>query len=135
MATELALERNDKAAIGSFKEIQDMIQAVFPGAQFGWTTSGTEKLRMAAERGVELPPALREAMKTLPSLLEGRYESGDDYVEFGLGYQEPVKCLYVTPRGGSPTLDRQLSELETRVGGTFVVSGEETNQLTNPGTP
>lgn len=133
MATEFALERNDKAAIGSFEELQTMIRGIFPGVQSGWTTSGPDKLKMAAERGIEFPPDLREALKTLPSLLEGRFESDGNCVEFGLGYEQPVMCLYVTPRGGSPALDQQLAELEARVGGTFVVSGEETNRLATPG--
>jgi len=133
MATELALERSDKAPIGSFDEVQSMIRDVFPSVQFGWTQSGQDKLSVAAERGFEFPPALRRSLETLPSLLEGQFDGDGSHVEFGLGYEEPVKCLYVTPHGDKTALQKQLWELEAKVGGKFVVSGEETNRLTNPG--
>jgi len=109
-----------------------MIREVFPTAQFGWTQSGQDKLRLAAERGIEFPPALRESLETLPPLLEGRFEGDGIFVEFFLGHEEPVKCLYVSPRINSPSLDQKFSELETKVGGTFVISGEETNRPTSP---
>jgi len=133
MATEYALERDEKAPIGSFDSVQSLIREVFPTVEFQWTQSGPDKLALAAERGIEFPPELREALKTLPSLLEGRFATDEALVEFGLGFQEPVRCLYVTPRGSSATLNQQLSKLEAKVGGKFVVSGEETNRLDNPG--
>ncbi len=129
MATELALERDDKGEIGSFAEVRAIIEAVFPEVQFGWTTSGLEKLRIAAERGIEFPPAMRASLEKLPSLLEGRAALADALVEFGLGYEEPVCCLYVTPRGDATDLAERLSALERAVGGQFVSSGEETNRI------
>lgn len=130
MATELALERADKCEIGGFDEVQTLIRSVFPDAQFGWTTSGPQKIQIAAERGIEFPPALRKSLETLPSLLEARAALGEALVEFGLGYEEPVRCIYVTIRGDSPDLDEKLSALEAAVGGQFVIRGEETNRIT-----
>jgi hypothetical protein len=132
MATELALERDDRQPIGTFDQVREIIQLIFPEARFGWATSGKEKLRIAAERGVDLPPALRKSLESLPSLLQGQADFGDATVEFGLGYLEPVPCLYVTPRGDSPQLDARLAALEAAVGGTYVISGEETNRLELP---
>jgi hypothetical protein len=130
MATELALERKDKSQIGSFAETQAIVQDVFPSVKFGWTTSGREKLHIAAERNIQLPPAIRESLENLPSLLEGMCEGDGWAVEFGLGYQEPVLCLYVTPRGDSDVLERGLSAIAAAVGGDYVISGNETNRLT-----
>lgn len=129
MPTELALERDDKGELGSFADVQALIRSVFPDARFGWTTSGPEKLRIAEERGIEFPPAMRKALETLPSLHEGRAALGDVFVEFGLGYEEPVRCLYVTPRGDAPDLDDKLSALKVAFGGQFVISDEETNRI------
>ena len=129
MATELALERDDKQAIGTFADVQAIIRAVFPDVQFGWTTSGEEKLRIAAQRGIDLPPAIRKSLETLPSLHEGRANLDEALVKFGLGGKEPVRCIYVMPRGQAPDLNDKLSALEAAVGGQFVTSGEETNRI------
>ena len=128
MATELALERNDKGEIGSFAEVQAIIRSVFADAQFGWTKSGLDKLRIADERGIELPEMIRKSLETLPSLRGGRAALDGALVEFGLGHHEPVCCLYVTPHGDAPDLEDKLSALESAVGGEFVISGEETNR-------
>ena len=128
MATEFALERSDKGVIGSFAEVQAMIRKVFPEVVFAWTTSGIEKLRIAEERGIVLPEAIRRSCETLPSLLEGQADLSGASVRFGLGYEEPVRCIYVQPSGDSSGLDAKLVALETAVGGKYVLSGKETNR-------
>src|SRR5262245_12625753 len=125
MATEYTLRQADGHPFGTFDQVQAMIRRLFPNVEFGWTTSGPEKLRMARERGIELPPPIRQALETLPSLLEGVAEGDDYHVTFGLGHQEPVPCLYVTPRGLAPEVDRGLAALEAEAGAQFKVSGEE----------
>src|SRR5947208_952836 len=74
MATEYTLRRADGRPFGSFAQVQALIRRLFPVVEFGWTTSGPEKIRQAAEHGIELPPQLREAVEKLPSLLEGAAE-------------------------------------------------------------
>ena len=64
-------------------------------------------------------------METLPSLLEGVAEGDEFCVTFGLGTEEPVSCLYVTPHGLAPELDRGLAALEAEAGVEFKVSGTE----------
>jgi hypothetical protein len=128
MATELALERSDDSPIGSFAEVQAIIKSIFPDVQFWWTTSGLEKLRIAAERKIEFPPAIRHNLEKLPSLLEGRVVGDGFMVEFGLGCKDPIWCLYVTPRGDGD--GGKLAELENIVGGHIVVSGEEKHRET-----
>jgi hypothetical protein len=132
MATELALEREDKGPLGRFAEVQAMIRKFFPEVVFGWTTSGQEKLRIAHERGITVPEAIRQSCERLPSLLEGQAEFGDAFVSFGLGYQEPVRCIYVEPRGDSVDFHERLAALESAVGGKFVISGQETNRVALP---
>ncbi len=128
MATEYALERKDKEPIGTFEQVQQLILSAFPTTRFYWTVPGAEKLRIAAERGIKMPPELEKVLQTLPSLHEGVYEDDEVLVSFGLGHKEPVMCLYIEPRGDSATLTSQLSALEVGAGGTLVVSGEETNR-------
>src|SRR5262249_3196864 len=101
-----------------------MIRLLFPSVQFGWTTSGPEKLQIAKERGIKFPPDLQEALKTLPSLLEGLAEGEGYHVTFGLGHQEPVSCLYVTPRGHAVELEYGLAALEAEAGSEFKISGD-----------
>jgi hypothetical protein len=125
MATEYTLRRADGQPFGSFAQVQALIRQWFPSVEFFWTTSGPEKIRLAEERGVKLPPHIRAWMETLPSLLEGVAESSEFHVTFGLGLDEPVACLYVTPRGMAPELDRGLAALEAVAGEEFKVSGAE----------
>jgi len=125
MATEFSLRRGDGAPLGTFEQVQALLRRLFPGVEFFWTTSGPEKLRLAAERGVELPEHIRRWIETLPSLLEGFVEGDDFSVAFGLGHEEPVRFLCVEPHGVSPELDRLLSALESEVGGELMVWGSD----------
>ncbi|MEM6855015.1 MAG: hypothetical protein AAF593_11465 [Planctomycetota bacterium] len=129
MATEFALERTDNKEIGSIVDVQAIICSIFPDTKFAWTTSGSEKLRLAAERGVELPSAIRKSLEKLPALLEGQAKFGEAVVQFGLGHQEPIYCVYVSHRGDAPKIKEKLSALEHAVGGKFVISGEEKNKM------
>ncbi|MBA4064245.1 MAG: hypothetical protein C0501_11125 [Isosphaera sp.] len=124
MATECTLRRADGRPFGSFAEVQALIHRLFPAVVFGWTTSGPDKLRIAKERGVEFPPVIRESLETLPSLLEGVAEGDGYHVTFGLGHEEPVACLYVTPRGNAPELGRGLTGLEAAAGARLELSGD-----------
>ena len=129
MATEYALERADASPIGSLDDVQALIRSVFDSVAFAWTQSGPDKLKLAEERGIEFPPALAKSLETLPSLLEGQAAGDNWQVSFGLGYSEPVMCLYLTPRDPGNALEKQLAALEAAIGGKIVVSGEETNRL------
>lgn len=123
MATEYTLERRDGRPFGRFHEVQALLRRAFPNVQFFWTTSGSEKMKLARQRGVDLPPAVREVLEQLPALLEG-VAAGDEYhVTFGLGHEEPVTCLYVTPRGLADELGRGLAALEAAAGARLQVSG------------
>lgn len=126
MATELTLRRADGQPLGSFEQVQELIRTHFPAVEFFWTTSGLEKIALAAERGITFPPVMLEYLPNLPSLLEGVAEGDGFHVTFGLGHIEPVQCLYVTPRGEyTPDLERGLSALEAFAGSEFKISGEE----------
>jgi hypothetical protein len=125
MATEYTLRRADGQPFGSFEQVQALIRRLFPSVEFFWTSSGPEKVHQAEERGVELPPHIRQWMETLPSLLEGVAEGDGFHVSFGLGTEEPVSCLYVEPRGLAPELEHGLAALEAEAGAEFKVSGEE----------
>jgi hypothetical protein len=125
MATEYELRRADGQPFGSFEQVQARIRELFPTVQFFRTTSGPEKIALAAERGITFPPEILAYLPGLPSLLEGVAEGDGFHVTFGLGHQEPVSCLYVTPRGDAPELERGLAALEADAGAAFKVSGEE----------
>jgi hypothetical protein len=125
VATEYTLRRAGGRPFGTFDEVQALIRRAFPEVEFGWTASAPEKPRLAKERGIEFPPQLRQALESLPSLLEGVGEGEEYHVTFGQGHEEPVPCLYVTPRGMAPELDRGLAMLEAEAGAEFKVSGDD----------
>ncbi len=126
MPTELVLERHDGRSIGSFHEVQGVISEIFPETRFYWTTSGPEKLKMAEERGIQFPPELHQSLTSLPSLLEGIYESGDaGAISFGLGFQEPVHRIYVTPLGWSDELELAIEHLANKIEGTCKINGDK----------
>lgn len=125
MAIEFTLRRVDKQPFGTLEQVQSQLRELFPSVQFHWTGSGQAKIAMAAERGITFPPELAEALKDLPSLLEGYVEGNGFHLTLGLGHQDPVNCLYVTPRGDAPELSHGLAALEAYAGAELKVSGEE----------
>lgn len=124
MATEWTLRRSDGNPFGSFEQVKALIRQLFPSVEFFWTTSGPEKIALAASQGITLPPEIMAYLPDLPSLLEGVAEGEGFDITFGLGHIEPVSCLYVTPRGVSPELERGLTALEAEAGAAFKISGE-----------
>lgn len=123
MATEYTLRRADGHAFGTFEQVESRLRELLPTVQFAWTTSGQEKIKMAEENGITLPPQLMEVLPTLPSLREGVAEGNEFHVTFGLGHQEPVECLYVTPRGNAKMLQQALKALESDAESEFSVQG------------
>ena len=125
MATEYTLRPADGRPFGSFDQVQARIRELFPTVEFYRTESGPEKIARAAARGITFPPAILAYLPDLPSLVEGVAEGDGYHVTFGLGPEEPVTCLCVTPRGDGPELDRGLAALEADAGATFRVAGDE----------
>jgi hypothetical protein len=124
LATEFVISFRDKRPLGSVETIQALIRAHFPTVRFHWTTSGLEKLRIAKERGIEFPPALREGLKSLPSLLEGIAEGPRWRVDFGLNHLDPVRELVIEPRGEGEAKDEGIRAIELALGMTLRVHGE-----------
>jgi hypothetical protein len=125
MATEYTLKRADGQAFGTFAEVEARIRQLFPAVEFWWSRSGAEKIRMARERGVEMPEELRRLVEKLPPLREGVAESPDYHVTFGLGPAEPVTCLCVVPRGMAEEMDRGLAALEADAGAQLKVATDD----------
>lgn len=101
-----------------------MIRTHFPSVTFHWTTSGLEKLRIAKERGIEFPPALREGLESLPSLLEGVAEGPGWRIDFGLNHLDPVRELVIEPRGDYEKIEAHVRSIEETLGSRFRVHGE-----------
>jgi hypothetical protein len=135
MILDMVLRRADGRPLGTFEQVQATLSRLCPGVDFGWTTSGPEKVRLADERGVQLPEAIRQWMETLPALLEGIYEGDGFLVEFGLGCQEPVESLHVAPHGDVPELERLLAALESEFGAELVLPGLEPGPAPPGGPP
>ena len=83
-----------------------------------------EKLRIAKARGIEFPPALRESLESLPSLLEGVAEGASWRVDFGLNHLDPVLELVIEPRGDDAAMDEGIGAIEQALGSQLGVYGE-----------
>ena len=125
MATEYTLKRADGQPFGTFAEVEARIRKLFPAVEFWWTRSGAEKIRIARERGVEMPAELRALVEKLPPLREGVAESPDYHVTFGLGATEPVTCLCIVPRGMSEEMGQGLAALEADAGAELKVATDD----------
>lgn len=88
------------------------------------TTRRSWKLRIAKERGIEFPTALREGLESLPSLLEAVAEGPGWRVDFGLNHLDPVRELIIEPRGNGAAMDGGIRAVEKALGSTFRVHGE-----------
>jgi hypothetical protein len=128
MAAQYVLSFPDHRPLGTRESIQTLIRTHFPSVVFFWTKSGQEKLCLASERGVELPPAIRQGLESLPSLLEGVAEGPDWRIEFGLHHLDPVPELVVQPRGDSAALDDGIRAIEQALGTSLRVCGEPTKR-------
>lgn len=128
MATEYVLSFRDLRPLGSAEQLQALIRKVFPDVRFGWTTSGLEKLQIAKERGIELPPPIRQGLESLPSLLEGVAEGDGWRVMFGLGHKNPITELILEPRGEHASMEQWIAEIETALGTRFRIHGEPASE-------
>ena len=128
MATEYVISFRDNRVLGSLSEIQSLIREHFPSVQFHWTTSGAEKLRLAKERGVELPQEIRDVLNNLPSLLEGVAEGLGWDIMFGLQHMDPLRELIIEPRGDDAAMDAGIRAIEQVLGTSFRVYGEEATE-------
>jgi hypothetical protein len=122
LATEYVISFSDHRPLGSVEAIKALIKTHFPSVKFHWTTSGVEKLRIAKERGIEFPPALRDGLESLPSLLEGVAEGPGWRIDFGLNHVDPVRELIIEPRGEYD--EASVRAIEQALGCEFRVHGE-----------
>jgi hypothetical protein len=116
---KLSLCRADGQPLGSFDQVQATISFVFPGSSFAWTPDGPTRLRRCEESGHPLTADLRERLASMTSELEGVAEGRGYRVTFGLGSQEPVQSLRVTPLGNIAELQSGLAALQSEVGAAF----------------
>lgn len=84
--------------------------------------SGPERVRALQEKGRPLPAAFLQKVEARPSELEGVADGDAYWVKFGLGHQEPVALLRVTPLGSGAELRDGLAGLQADAGSEFQVS-------------
>ena len=126
MATELVLGFRDNRPLGTVAEVQTLLSSHM--IRFRETRSGLEQLRIAKERGIELPPALTQGLDLLPPLLEGAAEGPGWHIFFGLGQADPITQLVIEPRsfgGDAQEMDRGVAAIEAALGTKFRVHGDQ----------
>lgn len=127
MATELVLGFRDNRPLGTVEEVQTLLRSHFPMIKFRQTKSGLEQLRIAQERGIELPEGLTQGLDLLPPLLEGAAQGSGWHIFFGLGHTDPVTELVIEPRllgGDAQEMERGVGAIEAALGTKFRVHGE-----------
>jgi hypothetical protein len=99
MPLEIEFRSAHGSNLGRTNEVQQAIAAVLPGTQFCKELSGSEKIRIAREAGVEFPLIVREQLEKMEASYRGDYEGEGFSMEFWFGSSETVDRLHVDIRG------------------------------------
>ena len=88
----------------------------FPGIELGWLPSGAEKIRAAAERGIDFPEIIRQSLESSPAEHGGDYVGPDFSAEFNFGSSDVVKQVDVVLYGTTSASLPNFGLLEERYG-------------------
>jgi hypothetical protein len=99
MGLDATIKRQDGKPLGPVAVVQQALAAAFPRIVLGRLPSGAEKIRAAAERGVVLPPVIRQHFETAPAQYGAEYEGPEFSAQFNLGAAEVVQQIVVVLYG------------------------------------
>jgi hypothetical protein len=113
---DATIKRPDGKPLGEVAQVQQALASVFPGLVCGMLPSGQDKIRAAAEKGIEFPEVLRKNFESLPERHAADYEGRDFSAEFILGASEIVEHIDVVLRGKTIASDPTFETLHERFG-------------------
>jgi hypothetical protein len=113
---QLTIRSKDGSLLGSTEEVRAVLDRLFPGIAWEWTSTGPDRLAAADASGVELPQVVRRVMESQPSVLCGEVETGGVAATFSLGPAGAVPAVWATVGGDGPAVEGALSRLRSRPG-------------------
>ncbi|MAT71969.1 MAG: hypothetical protein CMJ58_20895 [Planctomycetaceae bacterium] len=78
--------------------------------------SGADRIRAAAEQGIEFPAALRQALQDAPAKYGADYTGSEFSIEFNLGPAPIVEQINLVVRGNTVAADPYFDRLEHEFG-------------------
>lgn len=116
MGLDATIKRKDGKALGSVDEVQRALAAAFPGIQIGLLPSGAEKIRTAAEKGINFPEIILKHFESTPAQFGGDYEGPGFSAQFNLGANESVRHVGVVLYGKTTESEPMFEFIEREYG-------------------
>ncbi len=110
---QLTIQSTEGASLGDTEEVRAALNAIFPGIDWEWTSTGVDRLAAADAAGLELPAAVRRAMESQPSVHCGELKTGGVTATFNLGPGSAVPTVWATLGGDRVLVAAMLSRLRT----------------------
>ena len=116
MGLDGTIRRADGRPLGTLDEVRRALVDVFPGIILGQNLSGAERIRIAAERGIEFPEVLRKSLERIPAKFGADYVGPEFSAEFLLGADETVQTVDVVPYGNTVAAEPMFEALTRKHG-------------------
>jgi hypothetical protein len=116
MALEGTIFRADGAPLGDRETVVETLRRHFDGAEFGWTSSGVDKLAAMKSQGIEPPEVLREHLLGQPAKYEGVYDGPEWSAQFFFGNADPIEKLDVVLRGKTNLAIEVIEDFVSKTG-------------------
>jgi hypothetical protein len=116
MGLDATIKRIDGQPLGSVESVQHALAIAFPGIVLGRLPSGADKIRAAAQQGIEFPDILRRHLEAAPARHGGDYEGPDFSAQFSLGSSDLVQQVDVVLYGTTAASEPMFELLEQQYG-------------------
>lgn len=116
MGLDGTIKRADGRPLGTLAEVRRALVDVFPGIVLGQNLSDPERIRIAAERGIEFPEILRKTLERIPAKFGADYVGPEFSAEFVLGADETVQTVDVVLYGNTVAAERMFEALKRKFG-------------------
>jgi hypothetical protein len=116
MGLDGTIKRADGKPLGPIKDVQEALAAAFPGIILGRLPSGANKIRKAAEMGIEFPEVIRNALEATPVRHGGDYSGPRFSAQFVLGASDTVDHVDVVLYGNTVASEPMFAQLREQFG-------------------
>jgi hypothetical protein len=116
MGLDGTIKRDDGQPLGDIETVQSALALAFPGVQLGMLPSGPDKIRAAAEKGIQFPEILRKHLESAPATYGGEYEGPDFSAQFSLGSSRNVEQADLALYGNTTAAEPMLEVLKKKYG-------------------
>lgn len=113
---QVTIRSMDGGDLGDTEDVHAVLDKLFSGIVWEWTSRGVDRLAAADAAGLELPQAVRRVMESQPSVLCGEVETDGVTATFNLGAGGAVPTIWATVGGDRSAVEAALSRLRSRRG-------------------